>query len=144
MKKIFIYSLLSLSGVLIIVLIYFNSIFSLFGDPIPEYIKSKCDHEGLRSFIVYKFHGNNTTNPSIHVAFVNNCGNDYDSKYKESEDFFVADKSNITDSDVSVIWTSFDTIQVSFNPKIRIIKKLEHIKLNDSTLNVSFIYLENK
>lgn len=114
----------------------FLSSFNILGDPERKIILQECDYEGLRRVNLFKLSGNSTANPSIHIT-VGDCGNNNSLMDRE---IFTADKPHLIDSEVKIIWISFDTLKVEYADDLRVFNQKKDIAYSDSTLDLHIVY----
>ena len=130
---------LAIFGILVYAI--FLSNFNLFGGPEEEVINQECDYEGLRQAKMYKFLGNATVDPSVHIA-IGDCGDS--NNLSADRRIFTAESPNIEDTDVRIKWISFDTLLVEYAEGLEIFSRENKVKYSDSTLDLHIIYSEIK
>ena len=96
--------------------------FEIFDEPTETELKLECDDSGLRKITMYEFGGNATTNKSILIKSSDCNAKLYSDELINSELIFSATLPNIKNTDVNFEWKSFDTITITYNKRLRILK----------------------
>src|SRR5688500_17080864 len=94
---------------------------NIFDDSRNRILKQECDYEGIRKAILFSKEGSATTDNSIHLSLVGCFEN---IKENQTGSIFVADGNAVLDStSVSFKWNGFDTLQVTYDSRLRIFKQ---------------------
>lgn len=116
---------------------FFLVSFEIFETPDIKVLSQKCDHEGLRHALIKRVEGNAVTNASLQVFVRQGCN--VNERSDKGTSIFVID-GNVDDDDIKIAWVTFDTLSIEYAARLRVIRQLDKVEYNDSTLNVYVRY----
>jgi hypothetical protein len=143
MRKVAKYGLWTIAIILIVGAVAYLSVRQfggIFPTPQKEVLDYDCDYEGLRQAELFIVEGNAVTNSSIHVAVRIGC---YASEGSDEKVVFSADNW-VNETDVSMEWSTFDTLKITYKKGLRLFKQENTLTYTDSTLNVYIAYKERE
>lgn len=139
MQRVFKYVAVVAAAILVLTLLCFTFLvsFEIFEAPDIKVIGQTCDHEGVRQALITRVEGNAVTNASLQVFVRQGCN--VNERSDNDARIFVVD-GNVDDDDIRIAWTTFDTLSIEYPARLRVIRQLDKLEYNDSTLNVYVMY----